>query len=309
MLDSFFGSGKDVGGEKRSAPANRRRFLRGLIAMPTAAAAGMTRAQTNSSDGQSADDTRFGEVTGYRLERHIGAARLAILPLGAVEYHGPSGFASADSALAEGISLKLAARLRASVFPTVHYTHCPAHTVDFTGTVSVRPDVMTMYFADVLRGVVANKFNKVLILNGHSGNIPTARGAISQVTYERPESQMLMVNWWETLPVSLLQSLKLFTSGNGGRGHGGPLEISAAAVFAPRSVEAGRGPDLPASERATEEFSYYLEKKKADGWPGYSGKLSEISREKGEKLIEIAEGRIASLVENWLRNESKPGNW
>src|SRR4051812_26717804 len=193
---------------------HRRGFLKRLLALPALAVV-YPRAWAASPDPPT--NPGFGEVTGYRIKTHIEESRLAILPLGAVEYHGPSGFASADSALAVGIANRLAPQLRASVFPVVHYTHCPAHTVPFQGTVSVRPDVMTMYFSDILRGIVSNGFKKVLVLNGHSGNIPTARGAISQVTYEQPSSQMLMVNWWETLPVSLLQSLKLFTSGNGGR--------------------------------------------------------------------------------------------
>ena len=71
------------------------------------------------------------------------------------------------------------------------------------------------------------------------------RAAISQVAAERKEADFLLASWWETLSIQLVENLKLFTSGNGGRGHGGPLEMSSAAVFLPNSVEAGRGPDLP----------------------------------------------------------------
>jgi creatinine amidohydrolase/Fe(II)-dependent formamide hydrolase-like protein len=120
---------------------------------------------------------------------------------------------------------------------------------------------------------------------------------------------MLLVSWWETLPTPLVESLKLFTSGNGGHGHGGPLEMSVAAVFAPGSVEPGKGPDLPTITPLAEDVPYYLEKSKADGWPGYSGKLSEISRDKGEKLVTIAVDKLATLVQAWLKNESSPGSW
>jgi creatinine amidohydrolase len=191
----------------------------------------------------------------------------------------------------------------------VNFTHCPAHTASFRGSVSVRPDVMTLYFAEVLRGLLANGFQKVFVLNGHDGNTGPARMAISQVTHEQPASQMLLVSWWETLPTPLVESLQLFRSGNGGHGHGGPLELSVAAVFAPQSVEAGRGPDLPTIEQMTKDFPYYLEKRSAESWPGYSGKLSEISRDKGERLVGIAVERLAALVTHWLKNESKPGSW
>lgn len=166
-----------------------------------------------------------------------------------------------------------------------------------------------MYFEDVLRGIVKNGFKKVFVLNGHSGNIAPMRSAISQVTAELKEADMLMANWWETLSIQLVESMKLFTSGNGGRGHGGPLEMSSAAVFLPNSVEAGRAPDLPPTDRPEDGFPFYLEKAATKDWPAYSGKLSEISREKGERLVEAATKRLESLVEYWLKTGVKAGNW
>ncbi len=288
-----------------------------MSALPAVAATGTSTGVDAPAGGatqrpgmtRDAADRQFCEQVGYQLDRHVQESRLAILPLGSVEYHGPSGPPFTDSVIAAGIASRLAARVKASVFPVVNFTHCPAHTASFRGSVSIRPEVMTMYFTDILRGLLANGFKRIFALNGHDGNIGPARVAISQVTHENKDSQMIFVSWWETLPTPLVESLKLFKTGNGGHGHGGPLELSVAAVFAPQSVEAGKGPDLPTIEQMSDGFPYYLEKSKAEGWPGYSGKLSEISRDKGEKLVAIAVEKLAGLIESWLKNDSKPGSW
>ncbi len=115
---------------------------------------------------------------------------------------------------------------------------------------------------------------------------------------------MIVVNWWETLGSETLGKLQLFTSGEGGHGYGGPLELSVAAVFAPASVVPGRAPDLPATEGVGREFPYFMDKSGAPGWKAYSGKLSEISREKSDKLAGIVVDRISALVEIWLRSDT-----
>lgn len=248
-------------------------------------------------------------VTGYAVDDVMDKARLAILPLGSIEYHGPSGPLGTDGLIASRLATRLADRLGAVQFPTLYYTHSPAHTTAFRGTLTLRPETIAALLTDILRSMVEQGFDKIFVLNAHDGNIGPARLAISQVTHENPDAAILMVNWWETLPGPLVDSLHLFDQPNGGHGHGGPLELSVAATLAPGTVVAGKGPDLPALEGISDGFPYYLEKSHGEGWPGYSGKLSEISADKGERLVEIAEDRLARLVEKWLADPTAPGSW
>jgi creatinine amidohydrolase len=291
--------------DKQSFSEMRRRFLRRAALAPFLLLAAVP------AIGQKKNQTpvRFERVTGYRIQDEVRRAPLAILPLGSVEYHGPSGPAGTDSLIATGLAERLAARLGASLFPTIHYTHCPAHTAVFTGSLSIRPETITAYFLDVLQGVVATGFQKVLVLNGHDGNIGPARLAVSQTAQNHKSAAILLVSWWETLPGSLVDSLRLFDTPNGGHGHGGPLELSVAAAFAPDSVEPARGPDLPAISVISDDFPYYLEKSQGRNWPGYSGKLSEISAAKGERLTTIALERLEKLVRRWMDDPDAPGSW
>ena len=258
--------------------------------------------------GQQQPQREYGAQVGIDLQTHVEQSRVAILPLGSIEYHGPSGPPLTDSMIAEGLARRIAPDLRASVFPVLSYTHAPAHSAAYRGTVSVRGATVTVLLEDVLTSLVDNGFDRILVLNGHDGNIGPARAAISRVTHNREGTQMVLVSWWETLPTPDVESLNLFTSGNGGHGHGGPLELSVAAVFAPDSVRPAQGPDLPALTGHV-DFPYYLEKGDVTGWPGYSGKLSEISAASGEKLVQLSARRLVKLVATWLRYPNRPGSW
>ena len=252
---------------------------------------------------------RFEEVAGFEVGDITSRHPLAILPLGSLEFHGPHNPLGTDSIIISGLADSVAARTNGLLFPTVMFTQCPAHTAHFRGTISIRPEVMTMYFADILRNVVHLGFRRIFVLNGHDGNIGPARGAIAQVTGEENDSALLFASWWEFLPKEKLKSLGLFRQANGGHGHGGPLETSAVASFRPDLIHLEKARDLPEPPDLAAGAPYLLQKSTATDWPGYSGHVTETSAEKGRKLVKISEDEIVKLIENWLTHGDVPGTW
>jgi creatinine amidohydrolase len=174
---------------------------------------------------------------------------------------------------------------------------------------SVRPEVMTMYFAEILRNIVHLGFRKVFLLNGHDGNIGAGRGAIAQIADETKDAALLLASWWEFLPNELMKTLGMFHQANGGHGHGGPLETSAVAAFRPDLIHLSKAQDLPEPPDLSGGAPYFLEKSTATNWPGYSGQVSEASAEKGKRLVEISEEGIVKLIESWLKHDEVPGSW
>lgn len=252
---------------------------------------------------------RFEEVCGFEVQQTISERALAILPLGSLEFHGPHNPLGSDSIIISGIAERVALRSNAVLFPTVTFTQCPAHTAHFQGTISIRPEVMTTYFAEILRNILRLGFRKVFILNGHDGNIGPGRGAIAEVANENKDAALLLASWWEFLPGDLMKSLGMFHQGNGGHGHGGPLETSAVAAFRADLVHTEKARDLPEPPDLSGGPPYFLQKSTAADWPGYSGHVSEASAEKGRKLVQMAEDGIVKLIENWLSHSEAPGSW
>lgn len=290
----------------------RRDFLTKLTAAGAVRSALPAQVQQSST----AEVTRAELIAGSRLPNAVRLPErsLALLPLGSIEYHGPGAALGTDMLIGGGLGERVCRRLgrsnvQAILFPTMVYSQSPAHTRAFRGTISVRPQTVTMYLHDVLEGISEMGFLRVLVLNAHDGNIGPGRAAVFQVAHERPQAQFMFLNWWETVPGPLVDSLHLFTQGNGGHGHGGPLELSSVAAINPAALARERGPDLPAPPDISAGFPYYLAKESSPAWPGYSGKVSEASAEKGEKIIELAAERIAGLAERWIAGAEIPGNW
>jgi creatinine amidohydrolase len=252
---------------------------------------------------------RFEEVTGFEVEETVARHPLAILPLGSLEFHGPHNPLGSDSIIISGIAERVAVRTNGLLFPTITFTQCPAHTAHFRGTISIRPEVMTMYFAEVLRNILHLGFRKIFILNGHDGNIGPGRGAIVQVAYETNDAALLFASWWEFLSSEMTKTLGMFHQANGGHGHGGPLETSAVAAFRPDLVHLNKSRDLPEPPDLSGGAPYFLQKSTATDWPGYSGHVSEASAEKGRTLVQISEDGIVKLIENWLTHGEVPGSW
>ena len=284
----------------------RRDVLRAGLALP--GLAGLVQSGALAAE-QSAHINRFEETAGFDVADAVSRNRIAIQPLGSLEFHGPHNPLGADSIIISGIAEKVAARTSGLLFPTIRFTQCPAHTVHFRGTISLRPEVMTMYFADVLRNIALLGCRKILILNGHDGNIGPARGAVAQVANEFPDAALMFVSWWEFLSGETMKALALFHQSNGGHGHGGPLETSAVAAFRPDLVHLERAKDLPEPPDLSGGSPYFLQKSTAVDWPGYSGKVSEASADKGKQVVQMSADGIVRLVENWLQHDQVPGSW
>jgi len=285
----------------------RRDVLRTGIFLPAAVSAAIS--QTGATSEDTSKPKRLEEVAGFEIVEEVSGHPLAILPLGSMEFHGPHNPLGVDSIIISGVAERVAARTRALLLPTIVFTQCPAHTAHFRGTFSIRPEVMTMYFADILRNTLQLGFKRIFVLNGHDGNIGPGRGAIAEVAHESPDSAILFASWWEFLPGEMMKTLGMFSQSNGGHGHGGPLETSAVAAFRPDLIHLNAARDLPEPPDMSGGPPYFLQKSTATNWPGYSGKVSEASPEKGRKLVQISEDGIVKLVENWLNHPDDPGSW
>lgn len=243
-------------------------------------------------------------VVGANVHETMQRKRLAVLPVGSVEYHGPHAPLGTDSFIAQEVAAQVAERTGAILYPLIAFTACPVSTRRKPGTVAVDPDVMTNYIENVFRSLLDNGIHAIVTINAHDGNIDTIRRAADRIFFDYPDQQILGVNWWQTLPTPLVEAQGLFSDG-GGHGHGGPLETSAAWAVAHDAVDLSKAPDFDAVDTRTELMRLGFEGRD-ESWPGYSGRISESSPEKGRKLIELSVDRIVTLINHWLAKETNP---
>lgn len=238
------------------------------------------------------NDNLILNIIGADVSKTMAREGLAVIPLGSVEYHGPHAPLGTDSFIAQELGSRVGKRLDAIICPLIAFTTCPNSTQGKPGTIHIDPDVMSAYIAEIFRGLFSNGIRGVLALNAHDGNIEIVKNAADRVALDHPDCYILQINWWQTLPDSEIEALGLFSQ-DGGHGHGGPLETSAAWAVARGSVDLSVAEDI---------YVDYPRSGKRD-WPGYSGLISESSIEKGQTLLKLAEDKIVEITRDWINEQ------
>src|SRR5262245_57960406 len=116
--------------------------------------------------------TLFEELTREEL-RSIAPDALVILPVGAVEQHGPHLPVGTDYFVVERIAraaaTELAKDIPALVAPTMPFGSSHHH-FPFGGTLSLSTETYYRVLYDLAESLIVDGFRRIFMLNGHGGN-------------------------------------------------------------------------------------------------------------------------------------------
>ncbi|EQD48403.1 creatinine amidohydrolase, partial [mine drainage metagenome] len=130
---------------------------------------------------------RLSDLDSRSLERVLPRRPLLILPVGALEAHGPHLPLGADLIQAEATADALAERLDALVAPGLAYGVCPG-TRRFPGSVSRSLEGLSREVREILGEFFRQGFRRVLVLSGHgdSGHMAALREGARQAAEDHP---------------------------------------------------------------------------------------------------------------------------
>lgn len=116
---------------------------------------------------------RFDELRAPEVDAHLSASSVVVLPLGAIEQHGPHLPLNTDlvvaTAAAEALVERAGSEFDAWLLPPLAYTKSNEHAWA-AGTVWLSATTMLAVLDDIGRCIAATPARKVLFLNGHGGN-------------------------------------------------------------------------------------------------------------------------------------------
>lgn len=184
-------------------------------------------------------DAYYGHLTAEEAKRAAEEGYTLVLPVGAIEQHGPHLPIDADDYQAmrgaqEGVT-EAREKYGAKVLclPGVHYGNSSPH-LGFPGRISLRPETFISVLYDILDQLIGEGFRRFVLANGNGGNRPGLSVAVNKITEKWRQQDVrnfiYVVHVGEMsgppMPDGFAEKIKQMTPGNEGEVHAGAEETS-----------------------------------------------------------------------------------
>ena len=242
---------------------------------------------------------------------HIDLARcIAVLPVAAIEQHGPHLPLNVDTTLVDGVIAATLPHLpvdpRVLFLPTQSVGFSPEHTA-FAGTLTLKAETVIRLWTEVAEAVAATGVKKLVLLNAHGGQVGLL-DVVARDLRARLGILVYSVNWFN-LPLigEHGEALNdLFSAHEHRFGiHAGEIETSMMLALRPEQVDMTRAQNFHStSQDRAQDFSILGDGRSAKlAWQmqdynphGAVGNAAAATAEKGRALITAAGASLARLL-------------
>lgn len=187
--------------------------------------------------GSKLKEYRYEKLTWEDVNDAVAAGKVAIVPTGAVEQHGPHLPLDVDMLISTSVALAAGKRAaeKTVVLPSVSYGYT-GHVMDFPGTINIHYEHFIEHVLDICKSLAYHGFKKILLLNGHGSNMPNLDLVARRCNLET-DAQCAFTAWWLMLTVDPDFLPRWRESAvPGGCAHAGELETSVYLHLAPDDV-------------------------------------------------------------------------
>lgn len=238
----------------------------------------------------------------------LPAATPVVLPIAALEQHGGHLPVFTDSLLLGEVVRRAAERLGDRVlFAPLLWLGNSDHHMDFPGTMSASPRVYLDLLKDMVRNMLAHGFRRVLLLNGHGGNIVPAQQAMFELRQEhrqRGDLLLLSSTYW-TLGGDPHRTDPAFRQTQ--MGHACEWETSMMLRLAPHLVrDVSRVEPVEPGHPFEPAHRGWITKDRSAA--GHIGDPRPATAEKGETLFRLFTDDVVGLLERMLGWDGRSWN-
>ena len=224
---------------------------------------------------------RLEEMTSADVAR-LKRKPVLLLPVGAIEQHGPHLPLGADILQPLHVLERVAATTGAVLAPCIPYG-LVATSRPFPGSVSVSFDGLRSYVRDVLADFVRNGFRRIVVVSGHAEGVHMAalRTAAKEVV-DASGADITVLSDYDIVYASEFAEA--------GEGHAGKIETSRVLSARPDLVK-GRAP------RGANRIPRHAVVRDARRfWPGVTGDPRKASAALGHTIDRLVERELVAIV-------------
>jgi creatinine amidohydrolase len=229
---------------------------------------------------------------------------IAVLPVAAIEQHGPHLPLAVDAIINEGILARslalLPEALPVTVLPMLPIGRSDEH-LDFPGTLSLGAETIIRLWGEVADGVARAGIRKLVLFNSHGGQ-PQLLDIVGRNLRIRHKMLVVQVNAYR-----LFDAAKIFAEEEVRHGiHGGAVETSIMLHLRPELVRRDKLADFKPSSLALAARNAHIgaHGKVPYSWltqdlnpAGACGDATRASAEHGRALVEQAAASFRAILE------------
>lgn len=248
----------------------------------------------------------WADLTTRDFARLDASRAIAVLPVAAIEQHGPHLPVSVDTTLVEGIvaaSLPhIPQDLTVLFLPTQQVGKSNEH-IRFPGTLTFSAETLIRIWTELGESVARAGIRKLLLFNSHGGQV-SVMDIVARDLRVKHELIVYSANWY-TLPLGD-EVNGLFTAEEHRFGiHAGDMETSMMLALRPQFVDMGQARDFKSTSQARAARYEILGNGTSAklGWQvqdynpmGAAGNAALATPEKGRAVIEAAGLQLARML-------------
>jgi creatinine amidohydrolase len=236
----------------------------------------------------------------HEFEEALKHDPVVILPTGSVEQHGPH--CPVDVDISGPFYMAVQAAQAVTEFPVIvappvwsGFTH---YNMGFPGTLSLRLETYQNLIFDICQSIYANGFKRIVLINGHGGNISPNDAIMHSISEEN--IFIIAFGWWD---IAREEMVRLSEADGGSEGHGGEWETSIQLYLRPHLIDHSR---MVADTRPypfspeLRSFAQLAERRRDSAKvTGTHGNPFVASAEKGEKVVYTIVQKLVQLVREY----------
>ena len=251
------------------------------------------------------EDIRLQLRSWPEVEAYLQHCKAVIVPLGSTEQHGPTGAIGTDALTAEAVALEVGRRTGVLVTPAQAFGMAEHH-LGFAGTVSLQPATLMAVLHDIVLSLARHGFERIYVINGHGGNIATAKAAFAQAygtaaARGLPNAAALrckLANWFMA-PEAMGLAQDLYGDREGHPAT--PSEIAITLALEP-SLQAKQKPLPEAAPAGPIHGPDDFRRRHPDGRMGSDPSLA--TAEHGHRFLDVAATALAADLQRFLEEPS-----
>ncbi|MGH9981234.1 MAG: creatininase family protein [Nitrososphaeraceae archaeon] len=244
----------------------------------------------------------IGEMNAHQIKKKVNDKTVAVLIFGSCENHGDHLPFGSDFIFPFELAKRVAVKIEnLIILPPIPYG-VSSHHKKFYMTISIGTNTLISLIENLLESVYNNGVHKILIINGHDGNIAPIEIAARNTKDRYPNITIACLeSWWELIGKISPDTFNVWD----GLGHGGEAETSAMMTIRPDLVNKNNIPEdtIPNLPKHIRIFWTMDELTKT----GATGSPNNGSVQKGDVICRILEDILISFLLDMENNRWKYG--